>query len=273
MATEFSQIAEVVVPASIATRGLHLPKFSVIMPAYNEQGRIAGCIASAKAHLEWIGAPYEIIVVDDGSTDDTRAEAMSVRSNPHVNVLGYMVNHGKGFAIQYGAKYATGDIVIFMDSDSDVKPEIIGQYVTMLKSYDIAIASKRHPGSRVSAPIMRKLLSHAFHCSVMLLTGIRVSDTQSGLKAFRREALSKIMALITVKHYAFDVELLAIARLLNLKVVELPVNIELTSSFSSRNVLRMLVDLLGIAYRLRLIHWYQRNLHNWEAKYNPILKW
>jgi hypothetical protein len=120
---------------------------------------------------------------------------------------------------------------------------------------------------------MRRLLSHAFNRLVMLLTGLRVSDTQTGFKAFRREALEKIMNLVSVKHYAFDVELLVAAKLLRLRIVELPIKISLASLFSVRYVLRMFVDLLGITYRLRVIHWYQSNLHNPEAAYKPIIKW
>jgi hypothetical protein len=160
-----------------------------------------------------------------------------------------------------------------MDSDADVKPDLMKQYVTVLRNNDIALASKWHPDSRVSTPVMRRLLSHAFNLLVMLLTGLRVSDTQSGFKAFRREALDKIMNLVSVKHYAFDVELLVAAKLLKLRIIELPIKIHLNSLFSARYVLRMLVDLLGITYRLRVTQWYQKNLHNPQAVYKPIVKW
>jgi len=79
--------------------------------------------------------------------------------------------------------------------------------------------------------------------------------------------------LVSVKRYAFDVELLAVARLLKLRVVELPVKIRLGSLFSARQVIRMLVDVLGITYRLRVIRWYQKNLHNRQPKYKPIIEW
>ena len=248
-------------------------KISVIMPAYNEEGKIAECVAHARAYLESLECPYEIIIVDDGSTDGTRSEAIRASVNPHVKVVGYDRNQGKGSAIKYGTKYVTGDRVVFMDSDADVKPDLVKQYVTVLRNNDIALASKWHPDSRVSAPIMRKILSHGFHSLVVLLTGVRVSDTQSGFKAFTREALDRIMRLVSVKRYAFDVELLVAAKLLKLRIVELPVNIRLASLFSMRQVLRMLVDLLGIVYRLRVIHWYQKNLNNPQAVYLPIIKW
>jgi len=249
------------------------PRISVIMPAYNEEGKIAECVAHARAHLKSLECPYEIIIVDDGSTDGTRAEAIRVSGNPDVRVVGYDRNQGKGSAIKYGTKHVTGDLVVFMDSDADVNPDRIQQYLTLLRNNDIALASKWHPDSRVSTPVMRRLLSYAFNRLVMLLTGLRVSDTQTGFKAFRREALDKIMNLVSVKHYAFDVELLVAAKLLRLRIVELPIKISLTGLFSARYVLRMFVDLLGITYRLRVIHWYQRNLYNPKAAYEPIIKW
>jgi hypothetical protein len=137
----------------------------------------------------------------------------------------------------------------------------------------IVLASKRHPDSKVSAPLMRRFLSYGFHCLVILLTGVRVSDTQSGFKAFRREALAKIMTLVSVKRYAFDVEVLVVTKLLKLRIAELPVKIRLGSLFSARQVFRMLVDLLEITYRLRVIRWYQKNLHNPKGAYEAIVKW
>lgn len=264
----------VTAPAQPETvRLVAVPEISVIMPAFNEEAHIAGCIRRAQAYLEGVLRSYEIIVVDDGSTDATRREAEKVGGNPHVKVVGYPRNQGKGFAVKYGAEHVSGDLVVFMDSDADIQPDLIERYITILKKNDIAIASKRHPDSRVSAPILRKFLSYAFHILVMILTGVRVSDTQSGFKAFRRETLTETMNLISVKRYAFDVEVFVVAKLLKLRIAEMPVKIQLGSLFSARHVLRMLVDLMGITYRLRVIHWYQRNLHNSRARYSPIIKW
>ncbi len=261
-------------PAAVeVAEPLYAPKISVIMPAYNESGRIAECVLRARAHLERILLPYEIIVVDDGSEDGTRAEALSIRDKSHVGVVGYDRNQGKGSALKFGTRYARGEFVVFMDSDADVRPDLVEQYVEILKDADIAIASKWHPESKVSTPLTRRFLSHGFHCLVMLLTGVRVSDTQTGFKAFRREALTKIMNLLSVKRYAFDVEVLTIASMLKMRIVEMPVKIQLGSLFSVREVLRMLIDLLGIAYRLRVIRWYQKNLHNTHAVYKAIIRW
>jgi hypothetical protein len=102
---------------------------------------------------------------------------------------------------------------------------------------------------------------------------VRATDTQAGLKAARSKALYMILPLLSVKKYAFDAELLAVASLLNYRIEELPVFIDLRASFSVRKVFRMLIDLLGIAYRLRIKRWYQKNIVKMSNTYNPIIGW
>jgi hypothetical protein len=95
---------------------------------------------------------------------------------------------------------------------------------------------------------------------VRFLTGVPLKDTQSGLKAMRKSAFIDVFPRLAVKRYAFDVELLAVANLYGLEVVEMPVNIKLDAAFKPKEMVHMFIDLLGIAYRLRVIHWYQRQL-------------
>ena len=127
-----------------------------------------------------------------------------------------------------------------------------------MKCGDIVIASKKHKASQVDVPISRRVLSECFNGLVRILTGVPLKDTQSGLKAMKKNAFVDIIPRLAVKRYAFDVELLAVANLFDLKVVELPVNIKLDASFKPKEMWRMFIDLLGIAYRLRILHWYQR---------------
>jgi hypothetical protein len=155
---------------------------------------------------------------------------------------------------------SNGVVVVFADSDMEIDLSVISKYIDALKRGDIVIASKKHPDSRVKVPLSRKILSGGFNSLVRLLTGVPLKDTQSGLKAMRKSAFVDIFPRLAVKRYAFDVELLAVANLFGLKVVEMPVNIKLDASFKPKEMLRMFLDLLGIAYRLRVIHWYQRPL-------------
>jgi glycosyltransferase involved in cell wall biosynthesis len=231
---------------------------SLVMPAYNEGNSIVTAIDHVDHVMSKIGINYELIVVNDGSIDDTLEKIMNfANNNHHVKVLSYERNMGKGYAIKTGFLHATGDIVIFLDSDLDINPEQVVHYINALKDGDVVIASKWHPKSVVKMPLIRRFLSHGFNLLVQLLTGVRLKDTQTGLKAVKREALKKVFRKLSVKRYAFDAELLAVATLYELKVIELPVNLEMHSYFSLKEVWRMFVNLLGIAYRLRIKKWYQ----------------
>jgi len=232
---------------------------SLVMPAYNEEASIEKIIAQVDRVLREIELRYELILVDDGSHDATWKRAMnSCQSNGNLIVISYPVNQGKGYAVKQGFSHARGDIVIFLDSDLDIDPGQITSYIRALKYGDLVIASKCHPQSVVEVPLLRRFLSCGFNTLVKLLTGLRVDDTQTGLKAVRRKELEPVFSVLLVRRFAFDVELLTVANLYGLKIVELPVKIRLTNTlFSPFQVWNMFVDLLGITYRLRVIKWYK----------------
>jgi hypothetical protein len=148
--------------------------------------------------------------------------------------------------------------VVFADSDMDIDLRTVSKYVDALEHGDIVVATKWHPDSRVDMPLIRRILSHGFNVLVRILTGANLKDTQVGLKVMKKSAFAKIFPKLCVKRYAFDVELLAVANLYGLKVVEMPVKLEMNASFKPKEVWRMLVDLLGIAYRLRVLRLYQQ---------------
>ena len=236
-------------------------ELSFVLPAYNEADSIEGALSSLDHAVRGSRLHYEVVVVDDGSVDKTRVRAVRYANrNGHVRVIGYDRNVGKGYAVKRGFLEAVGDAVVFVDSDLEVDLEKVSSYVEALERGDIVIASKWHPGSSVSMPLVRWVLGVGFHVLVRLLTGVKLRDTQAGLKALRRSAFMEIVPRLAVKRYAFDVELLALANLYGLRVVEMPVSIKMKGLFSLRDVWRMFVDLLGIAYRLRVIRWYQRAL-------------
>jgi len=230
---------------------------SVIMPAYNVGGKIEDTISSLLKTIEPITEDYEIIIVDDGSDPPTPS---IISSNKKVKTIRHQTNMGKGAAIRTGAEYATGEYTIIMDADGDISPKNLKQYITALKGYDVVVGSKRHPESIYQAPTMRKILSIAFNTITKLLTGIRLGDTQTGLKAFKTKHLKKIINTILVKRYTWDVEALLIANLLKLKIAEAPVQIKQNARFSTQAVLKMLMEILGITYRYRILHWYQKKL-------------
>ena len=232
-------------------------KVSVLLPAYNEEDKIINTVLRLLKELQKQGRIYEIIVVDDGSTDRTRKTASLLQENPLIRVVGYGRNRGKGYALKYGLNYATGDYVAFMDSDADI--QFSTKLIDALQRSDVAIGSKRHPLSRVKQPRVRILLSAIFNLLTRALTELEITDTQTGLKAFRRRQLVDIIDLVSVERYAFDVELLLLAKLAGLRMCVLPVDIESNSLLGSESMLGMLLDLIVVAVKLRT-KWYQRRL-------------
>jgi len=234
-------------------------ELSFVIPAYNEELYIEDVLGTLAAAVADKKLPYEILVVDDGSRDRTLINAKRYAcKNDNVRILSYCTNVGKGHAVKTGFLNATGNIVIFADSDMDIDLTKISDYLEALKYGDIVIASKRHFDSRVKVPVSRRILSEGFNNLVRLFTGVPLKDTQSGLKAMKRSAFVNIFPKLAVKRYAFDVELLAVANLYGLKVVEMPVFIKLDARFKPTEMWHMFVDLLGITYRLRILHWYHR---------------
>jgi len=236
-------------------------ELSFVLPAYNEAESIEGALDTLDTVVKGTGRRYEIVVVDDGSVDNTRLKALNyANKNGHVRVVGYRRNIGKGYAVKTGFIRALGDSVAFVDSDLEIDVEKISSYVEALKQGDIVIGSKWHPESVVDMPLIRRILGHGFNALVRLLTGVKLKDTQTGLKLVRKSAFEHIFPRLAVKRYAFDVELLAVANFYGLKVVELPVQIRIRHLFNLKEVCKMFVDLLGIVYRLRVTRWYQRVL-------------
>ncbi len=242
------------------------------MPAYNEAKCIGKSIADAKKQFEAVSKDYELIVVDDGSNDGTR-RIIEELGDRKFQIVGYDRNQGKGYAIKVGLHHATGQFTFLMDSDSEIRPKELTSYVNALEAADFVIGSKRHSLSTVRTPAMRRFLSLGFNILERILTGVRATDTQAGLKAARSTALYQVLPLLSVKRYAFDAELLAVASLFNFKITELPVDIELKGTFSARQVFRMLIDLMGIAYRLRIRRWYQKSMVEMSESYKPIIRW
>jgi dolichol-phosphate mannosyltransferase len=233
--------------------------WSFVIPAYNEEDSIENALGALDEVVKSRRLRYEIVVVDDGSIDKTFLKAMKYASrNGHVRVVSYNKNVGKGYAVKAGFMQTTGDVVVFADSDMDIDLGTVSSYVDSLKHADIAIASKWHSDSVVKMPLTRRILSHGFNVLVRILTGANLKDTQVGLKAMKKNVFEQIFPRLSVKRYAFDVELLAVASLYGLKIVEMPTRLKIAQSFNVKEIFKMFQDLLGIAYRLRVIHWYQR---------------
>ncbi len=235
---------------------------SVIVPAYREGPRIYQNLLRLLGELDQLGADYEVVVVSDGNTDATVAEAERVGS-PRVKVLHYAANMGKGYALSYGVANSTGTLVTFIDADMELNPRVIRNFLELMAQgqYDIVIGSKRHPLSRVSYPYFRRIQSFCYQVLIRLLFNLDVRDTQTGLKLLRREVVAGIVPLLAVKRFAFDLELLVVARYLGYRrIAEAPIELEyrFESTVSPRAVYQILWDTAAIFYRLRILNHYSR---------------
>lgn len=236
---------------------------SVIIPAYNEGQNIRRTIKQLEQALERVGREHEVVVVSDGSTDDTVRQARSVHDR-HVRVVSYPKNRGKGYALTYGTNHSKGDVVTFLDAGGDFPGEQIDKFIKLMEVFDadIVIGSKRHPASKVHYPVGRQVGSRLYQLLIRLLFNLNVRDTQTGLKVFRRDVLLKILPRALVKRYAFDLELLVIANHLGYqRIFEAPVEMDfnaITSSVTKRAIMNALTDTLAIFYRLRILRYYDR---------------
>lgn len=243
------------------------PEVSIIIPAYRLEGKIGLTVNRVSTLLDKLGLDYEIIVVDDGSPDKTWMEASNSCNDVRVKALRYDVNRGKGYALLYGFKHSRGENVVFFDGDLDIHENQICILLNGLKKSDCVVTSKWHPASKTIASPIRRLLSKTFNLLTRLLTGIRLRDTQTGGKAFRRKLLEDIAPLLTVKRYAFDVELLTAITVRGYRITEAPAlyPVVLSKRFKIREIFRMLLDLLAVTYRHRIRRWYVGGIKSRDA--------
>jgi glycosyltransferase involved in cell wall biosynthesis len=236
---------------------------SMVVPYYNPGPAVREQVASLSNVLASTNMQYEIIAVSDGSTDDSEAHLAGL-SDSHVRSVRLEKNSGKGAALRAGLLLGRGKYLGFIYADGDIDPELIRPYIELIRLYepDIILGSKRHPMSDVQYPPLRVVYSWGYQQLVHMLFRLRVRDTQTGLKLIRREALVDILPRMLEKRFAFDLELLVVARLLGFrKVFEAPIRIrhQFTSTVSWRSVRGTLLDTFTIWYRLHLLRFYDRS--------------
>ena len=262
-------------------------RLSVVMPLY----RLA---AEAEANLRRVADIFErhsvnaeLIPVDDGSGDGTdlvlrpfieAAPPAWATAYAHVVIRPVIcrVNGGKGAALRAGFEASTGEYVMLLDGDLDINPLQTPAFFEALVSQkaDIVVGSKRHPKSTVQYPWHRRLVSACYFLLVKWLAGLRITDTQTGMKLFRREALGPALDRMLVKTYAFDLELLAIAASRGARIAEAPVVIRFGSKFGAlraRTVYNMAMDTLAVFYRLRLLRYYAHCLVPRRLDHDPLV--
>jgi dolichyl-phosphate beta-glucosyltransferase len=204
------------------------PYLSVVIPSFNEANRLGPGLDSVRGWLDARHMPGEVVVVDDGSTDGTSevAEARR-RDDRRVRVLRFPANRGKGAAVREGALASEGSLILVTDADLSTPIEELDRLLGRMRetSSDVVIGSRGLPGSRIelSQPIWRRTMGRGFNIIIRTLTDLPYRDTQCGFKLLDREKTVPIFRKMVVDRFAYDVELLVLARLAGLRILEEPV--------------------------------------------------
>lgn len=244
---------------------------SVIVPTY-KCPTIVRDLKSITRYLDQLNRPYEVLCIVDGKAharDTTLQKARKARSTK-VSVYSYPQNRGKGYAVRYGMARAKGGLIAFIDAGSDLHASGIGMALEHLKWYeaDIIIGSKRHKASKVTYPFKRRVISTLAQWAIRLFFGVRVSDTQTGLKLFRRQVLEQVLPRLVIKRFAFDLEILIVAHRLGFnRIYESPIelNYNFSSTINGSALYHSAVDFLAIIYRTYIIrHYDDRHQDIWE---------
>ena len=205
-------------------------QWSIIVPAHNEAARILPYLRSITSYMQDRGEPYEVLVIDDGSTDATAAVVETAASSaPEIQLLRAPLRQGKGAAVRRGMQAAVGRLQLFADADGATPIQELARLEQAVASgADVAIGSRalasRLPGYAVQARFYRTILSNLFN-SVLQQSGLRgITDTQCGFKLFRQTVAADLFEVSSIDGYGFDLELLYVAQQRGYRIAEIPVN-------------------------------------------------
>ncbi len=211
---------------------------SIIVPVFNEGEKLEQNLKILSAEVEKYFKDYEIILVNDGSTDKTK-EILTHLQISHMTIINHQFNMGKGEALKTGMKFAAGEFILFIDGGMEIHPREIKVFLGLMHLYDadIVIGSKRHPQSVVYYPVYRRILSFLFQQLIRVFFQFNVMDTQVGLKMFKSDVIKSFVHEIKSKSYAVDVEILGLAVKKGfLNILEAPVRLDYFSS-KTRNII------------------------------------
>ena len=251
---------------------------TVVVPYFNPGDRLRQTVDELVATLQEAPATFEVIAVSDGSTDGSEHSLAGLPTDL-VRTVRLSENRGKGEALRVGFTMGRGRFLGFIDADGDLPPAQVATLAAVATAGvgasgpdgvagasgrpppDVVLGTKRHPESQVVYPPLRRVYSWLWQQAVRVLFRLQVKDTQTGLKLVRREVLADVLPRMLEKRFAFDLELLVVARHLGYRrFVEVPVRIRerFGSTVSVRAAVGMLLDLMAIWYRLHIRHYYDQ---------------
>jgi dolichyl-phosphate beta-glucosyltransferase len=214
---------------------------TLIFPCYNEAERLPQTLAAYLAALSRQPGEVEVLVVDDGSTDQTFAVARAVAArDDRVRVIRSQPNHGKGHGVRTGMLQARGELLVFTDADGSYGPGEVARVAAALAHAPVAIGFR--PAGWATGPPARRLASRLFNRAIQALLRLPYRDTQCGLKGFRRHAALELFGRAQLDGFAFDVEILFLARRLGVAVTEVPVRAEVRDG----SKVQLAVDAVGM---------------------------
>ncbi len=206
------------------------PHLSLVIPAYNEAHRLPVTLQELIRHRQSWPFSFEVLVVVEPSVDGTLECAEKERLVfPELRVIANPVHRGKGYAVRTGMLAAQGEIVAFTDADLSTPLSDLDRAITLFHEQpdiDLIVGNRQHPESQIlrHQSILRELMGKTFNWIVQLLSGLKIADTQCGFKGFRAEAAQEIFRHQKTDGFAFDVEVLLLARALDLQLLEMPVH-------------------------------------------------
>ena len=226
-------------------------KLSLLIPAYNEEKIIESTLEKVLKFLSKKKYSWEVIVIDDGSSDQTSLKAKKF-NNEKVLVVRYEINRGKGGALKEGVNKARGDYIIFSDADLSVDIGKVDGVLNALKKSDVVIGSRRIQGAKilVHQPILREFMGRGYTHLTKLVTGVNLADFTCGFKGFRKNAAKFIFKKTLINRWAYDSEILFLAKKFEYKLTEIPVewkNREDTRVVLKTVIIESLKDLLSIS--------------------------
>jgi glycosyltransferase involved in cell wall biosynthesis len=224
---------------------------SVVVPVFNEVKHITRNLERLINEIQRESEHFEIIVVSDGSTDGTVQQLKDLQ-HPHCQVIVLERNQGKGAAIRAGFQRARGELLLFIDGGMEIHPKEIHVFMGLMELYnaDVVLGSKRHPQSLIFYPWYRSVLSFVFQKLVHFLFDVDVTDTQVGLKLFRRQVIDDILPHLEVNRYGFDLEMLSLAKMHGHgRMLEAPIQMEYFDT-NQRPLLRELIHVVRVGLSL-----------------------
>lgn len=204
-----------------------MPSLSLVIPCRNESARLPETLRAVRHFVETSHPDAEVIIVVERSTDNTAELAREfAEKSPRFRAVCNPVARGKGFAVKTGMLAAEGEVVFFMDADLSVPLRFVDAFLPWFaQGADVVFGSRQHPESVIvrSQPFLRVFYGRVFNLCLRLLGAVSCKDTQCGFKAFRRGAAREVFSRLTLDGFGFDVEAMALAEALRLKIVERPV--------------------------------------------------